>query len=321
MSAPGDAARVRRASLRVGILVALSSAVILAVGVGTLVLVLLRSARPEHEADHRPSADGDRFVVDLDHVLPWVVGLGLLTMLLLGIVAWLAARSAVRPLADALGVQRTFVADASHELRTPLTALTSRIQILERRAARGDAIDPTLRELRRDAAVMDDVLTDMLLTAEGDQSPEAPSDVAGCASAALALLHPFAEERGVTLTSTVPPARAAVPTTTLTRLCVALLDNAVQHSRPGTEVSLTSHSTARTVEIRVADAGPGVAPAERERIFERFARGAETGQRRGFGLGLALVRESARRYGGAVSIEHTSDRGTVFLLRVPAALN
>ena len=65
----------------------------------------------------------------------------LIGVVLLGLVAWLAALRSVRPLADALRMQRNFVSDASHELRTPLTALSSRIQILQRRHERGEPID------------------------------------------------------------------------------------------------------------------------------------------------------------------------------------
>jgi signal transduction histidine kinase len=73
------------------------------------------------------------------------------------------------------------------------------------------------------------------------------------------------------------------------------------------------------VELRVADSGSGIAAADRERVFERFARGADTGRRRGFGLGLALVQDVANRYGGSVAIETTSPAGTTFLLTLPLA--
>ena len=73
------------------------------------------------------------------------------------------------------------------------------------------------------------------------------------------------------------------------------------------------------MEIRVSDHGSGIDPADAERIFERFARGSETGRRRGFGLGLALVRDVLTRYSGRIEVESTSPSGTTFLITLPSA--
>ena len=94
--------------------------------------------------------------------------------MLLAVVAWLAALRSVRPLAEALRTQRNFVSDASHGLPTPLTALSNCVQILQRGHERGDPIDETIVDLRRDAVVMDEVLTDMLLSAEADAARAPP---------------------------------------------------------------------------------------------------------------------------------------------------
>jgi len=110
-----------------------------------------------------------------------------------------------------------------------------------------------------------------------------------------------------------------MPEVTLTRLCVALIDNAVYHSPRGAVVAVTATTAGHGIEVRVADQGPGIRPEDRARIFERFARGPETGRRRGFGLGLALVKDVASRVGGSVEVERTSPAGTTFLLSLPAA--
>lgn len=319
MSVEADRRRVRRAAVRVGVLVAVVSAAVVLGGIGVLVFVLFRAARPEHGESHGVRPDGDAVVVDLDRILPVVVILGLIGVVLLGLVGWLAARRAVRPLGEALATQRAFVSDASHELRTPLTALSSRIQLLQRRQAREEPTAELITELRRDVQVMDDVLTDMLLAAEGASSIDAVCDVARALARAVDTVAPLADDAGVTLRAGATVARAHIPEITLARLCVALLDNAVQHSPRGGEVDVTVDTDPQHVEIRVADRGPGIDPAHRERVFERFARSGEAGRRRGFGLGLALVREAATRYGGTVTIADTSPRGTVFALRLPSA--
>ncbi|WP_292835087.1 HAMP domain-containing sensor histidine kinase [Microbacterium sp.] len=314
-----DRARVQRASLRIGALVGGGSALVITAGVAILVAVLITTAEP---GDHRPGPirDGDRLVVDLDHVLPWVIGLGVLGVFVLALIAWWAARRAVRPLADALAAQRNFVSDASHELRTPLTALTSRIQIAQRRIEDRQALEETLTELRRDAARLDETLTDMLMIAEAAGAPDGRADVAAAMAAAASALEPLAAERRITVNvEAATLAQAAIPAVTLARLLSALLDNALQHAPHDSAIDLTATTAGRSIEIRVRDQGSGIASDDRERVFERFARGGETGRRRGFGLGLALVRETAARFGGTIAIEQTGPGGTTFRLTLPSA--
>lgn len=336
MSGSADRDRVRRTARQIGLWTGVASAVVIAVGAGILIAVILATSRPQGgdriTAGTRPDGfvlkDPDHIVVDVDRVVPWVIVLGVVGVALLGVIAWLTARRAVAPLEVALQAQRDFVADASHELRTPLTALSSRVQILQRRVARGEGIDDALERLRGDTAAMDDILTELLLAAQADQGPvsAAASDAAVAVRAAVELIRPIAESAGVELQADAGPGiSVAVPDVTLTRLCTALLDNAVQHAPRGTSVAIVvragSGATRGFAEFRVVDRGPGVRVEDRERIFTRFARGSETGRRRGFGLGLALVRDMATRYGGAVGIENTSESGTTFLLRLPLAVS
>ncbi|OJU42286.1 MAG: hypothetical protein BGN97_01630 [Microbacterium sp. 69-10] len=103
------------------------------------------------------------------------------------------------------------------------------------------------------------------------------------------------------------------------RAVIALLDNAVRYSPDGASVQLTATPTGRRAEIRVADHGPGLGDMDPERVFERFARSTASTERRGFGLGLALVRDIANRFGGSVEVERTSPTGTTFLLTLPRA--
>ncbi|MFJ4165032.1 sensor histidine kinase [Microbacterium sp. NPDC089698] len=335
MSGSADRDRVRRTARQIGLWTGVASAVVIAAGVGILIAVILATSRPQ--GDDRGTAgpgpgglpvdNPDHIVVDVDRVVPWVIVLGVIGVALLGVIAWLMARRAVAPLEVALQAQRDFVADASHELRTPLTALSSRVQILQRRVARGEGIDDALDRLRGDTAAMDDILTELLLAAQADQGPvpAAATDAAAAVRSAVELIRPIAESAGVELRAdAVPGIRVAVPEVTLTRLCTALLDNAVQHAPRGTPVAIVVGGGGVAVrglaEFRVVDRGPGVRVEDRERIFTRFARGPETGRRRGFGLGLALVRDVATRYGGSVGIESTSEAGTTFLLRLPSAL-
>lgn len=335
MTSSIDQARIRTAAWRVGAFVAVGATVVIAAGVAILVAVLLLTARPDDHHVMRPGEsdgpggsggsggsghpvpDGDRVVVDLDHVLPWVLVLGVVGVALLTVVAWLAARRSVRPLGEALALQRAFVADASHEMRTPLTALSARVQTLQRRHDRGDPIEPTIAALRADIDVLDEVLTDMLLAAEGAASG-GTGEVDSAIGAAVRTVAPLAEAAGVQVeANAVGSLRVRMPGPTLARVCIALLDNAIQHAPRGSRVTVSAQPEGDAVAIRVVDAGPGVPVDDQERIFERFARGAESGRRRGFGLGLALVREAATAAGGTIEIESTSPAGTTFRLTLP----
>lgn len=321
MSDQDDRRRVQRAALSIGLYVAIASAIVIAGGVGILLAVILVNRRPEgaeHDGGFPHEGSGDDFVIDADRLLPWVLVLGLLGVVLLALVAWLAARRSVRPLGDALRLQRNFVADASHELRTPLTTLTSRIQVLQRRQERGEPIEGTIVELRRDADMMTDVLTDLLLAAEGGAVATGAASVDDAVTSAVDSLRPLADEAGVTLTVDVrETATVALPSVTLVRLVVALVDNAVQHSPAGAAVTVTAVVEGGTAAIRVADHGSGIHGIAPDAVFERFARSTESGRRRSFGLGLSLVRDVAERAGGSVAVESTSDAGTTFLLRLP----
>jgi len=322
VSDAADRSRVHAAATRVGVFVGAGSAAVLVVGVSVLLVVLNTSARPEREHGGAPHPDSDRFVVDLDHIVWWIVALATAGAVLMALIGWIAARSAVRPLAAALGAQRRFVADASHELRTPLTAVSARVQLLQRRHDRDEAIDELLPLLRHDVEVMDAVLQELLLLAEGGAAeiPPGGADAVACARTAVGLLEPIASGHDVRMTLTpsdVPG--VAIPASTLTRLITVLLDNAVQHAPEGTEVELTLAVVDHAVEVRVRDHGPGVDPVDVERIFDRFARSGERGRRRGFGLGLALAREGAERFGGSVELTSTSAQGSTFTLRLPRA--
>lgn len=320
-----DSRRVRKAAVSVGLYVGIASAVIIAAGVGILVAVILLTSRPEGAEHGTPTGTGtgprDDLVVDADKVLPAVIVLGVIGVVLLGLVAWFAARRSVRPLELALRQQRNFVADASHELRTPLTTLTSRIQVLQRRHQRGQSIEESIAELRRDAAMMNDVLNDLLLAAEEGATITAdPTSVTAAVRSAVSAVGAIADESQVELRIEAPEDVAvSLPSVTLTRVVLALVDNAVQHSPSGSTVTVSVMRDGTTAAIRVIDQGQGITGIDIDRVFDRFARSSESGRRRGFGLGLSLVRDVAVRAGGSVAVEQSSETGTTFLLRLPIA--
>jgi signal transduction histidine kinase len=104
----------------------------------------------------------------------------------------------------------------------------------------------------------------------------------------------------------------------LHRLTVNLVENALVHTPPGTSVTVRVGEGGGWAILEVEDSGPGIPPDARERIFDRFVRGAgETGG--GSGLGLAIVRAVAERHGGSVEVSEGSAGGARFTVRLPVA--
>lgn len=255
-------------------------------------------------------------------------GVGVLISLL---VVTVLTRRMIRPLTQALEVQRRFVADASHELRAPLTVLYTRAQLLARRAeSHGDEqLATQATDLVDDARALSDIIDDLLESAStGAATARKDSvDLMEVATSVQQRMRELAESAGVDLEVVTPhPADAMIvrgSASALRRALVALVDNALSHGRPGGTVLLRLSRSSRRVEVAVVDDGSGVEPEFTESLFDRFARGDETltedARRRSYGIGLALVREIASAHGGDIRYTETPGGGATFTLRLPAA--
>ncbi|GAA2575101.1 HAMP domain-containing sensor histidine kinase [Dactylosporangium fulvum] len=236
-------------------------------------------------------------------------------------------RRAVRPLAQALALQRRFVADASHELRTPLAVLHTRAQLVQRRAARAvPAASPLLAEIDRltaDSRALGEVVEDLLLSAELEHRPAhgAPVDTGELVHDLVESLRPYAAERNVTLTVRMDEVAPVVHgvRSALRRALAALLDNAVAHVGDGGRVEVHAHAADGRILLGVHDNGDGVDPATIGRLMRRFARGTDDTGRpdRRFGLGLALVQEVVEAHGGKLRVAGEPGKGARFTLDLP----
>ena len=239
----------------------------------------------------------------------------------------LLGRRTVRPLADALALQRAFVADASHELRTPLTLLSTRAQLLDAQVRAGVADE----QLRRDAAaVVDDVhrlgevLEDLLIAADpATQEPVDDVDVGALAVQAADSARPHAERSGVVVevdTTGLPQELVVLGSApALRRAVLSLVDNAIEHTPTGGRVTVAVRRENRHVVVEVADTGPGIDPAAARDVLRRFHSGGQRAGRRHYGLGLALTNDVANRHGGSLQLlEPRPGTGAIFALRLPA---
>ncbi|HEX6296057.1 MAG TPA: HAMP domain-containing sensor histidine kinase [Burkholderiales bacterium] len=176
---------------------------------------------------------------------------------------------------ELVGAHKTLLANASHELRTPLARIRMALELPERRG-----------ELLQDIAELD-ALVDEILLASRLEAQEAIS-VENVDLLALAA-EECARYEGVELEG--EPVTMRGDARLLRRMIRNLLENARKHGRPPVKVTLGKRE--RKISLRICDSGPGVPPAEREKLFEPFYRG----------LGLSIVRQIARRHGGEARCE------------------
>jgi two-component system OmpR family sensor kinase len=214
--------------------------------------------------------------------------------------------------------QREFVADASHELRTPLTSILANLELLESelRGEEAEMVKSALRSSRR----MRGLVADLLLLARADAQRERvrePVDVGSVIRAAAGEAAPLAagHDLGVDVDNNLIVDGWRDD---LHRLVLNLIENALRHTPPGTDVRASAHAPdPEHVRIIVEDEGPGLPDQIRDRAFERFVRGAGDGGR-GSGLGLAIVSAVADGHGGTVSYEDRLNGGARFIVTLPA---
>jgi signal transduction histidine kinase len=221
---------------------------------------------------------------------------------------------------DALARQREFVADASHELRTPLTSILANLELLETDldGERREMAESALRSSRR----MRRLVADLLLLARADAGRgglREPIDLADVVSEAAAEAAPVAAGHELVVDLPRGGERPVVDGVAddLHRLALNLIENALAHTPPGTDVDVRLTTGDGHALLAVADAGPGVPDELGERIFDRFVRGGgETGGG-GSGLGLAIVRAVADQHGGTVAVDRSEAGGALFTVRLP----
>ena len=225
--------------------------------------------------------------------------------------------------------RRSFVATASHELRTPLTMLQGTMELLEEDLAddRLDIADAQAqvararRELLRLSSLAGELLDLSRLDASVPLRSE-PVELGELARAVAAEFALRADDRDVDLEVVPPrePCWSRGDPDAVARVVRILLDNALRYGPRGEPIGVTIGCDERHAHVEVADRGPGVHPAEREQIFERFQRGRSASAEAGFGLGLAIGRELAERMGGTLALAgEEGQTGTRFRLALPVA--
>jgi len=218
---------------------------------------------------------------------------------------------------------RRFIADASHELRTPVTALKNFNELLQGAAAddpaaRAEFLAESQTQLDRLEWITHNLLDLSRLEAGLIGLDVARHDAEELIRTAAAAFKTLAQEKNVTLSVQEPSSPLAVHCDRA-RIELALsnlLDNALKFTPAGGQVEIGIEQAAQNVRLWVQDSGPGIAPADRERIFERFYRGRDS-RVEGIGLGLAIVRSIVQAHGGQVMVEGEPGAGSRFVIELP----
>ncbi len=211
--------------------------------------------------------------------------------------------------------QRAFVADAAHELRSPLTSLRTQLEV---GVATGDP--PDAADLLAEVDRLSRLVNDLLMLARLDDAEPPPRRSVDVGSVVEQVAQRFADRRVPVTVAGEPAGRVDADPVALDRAVANIVDNAVRCA--ATAVTLNVGSTAAGVQVVICDDGPGIPRADRERVFERFARLQDSRDRDsgGSGLGLAIARELIRQQGGSVALADADPRDQRPGLRVVVSL-
>ncbi len=241
-------------------------------------------------------------------------------------IATIALPSELRPLVEsvnalmarlalALSAQRRFTADAAHELRTPLAALRLQMQLLEKAtspAMREEAMADMARGLDRATHLVQQLLQLARLMPDASDRTLHAVDLAGLVKSVVADFSTLAHARGIDLGAVMDPMAPGAGAVLgdaehLRMLLDNLVGNAVQYTPRGGQVDVRLRVAESFLALEVADSGPGIPTAERERVFDRFYRGtsalAAGNATQGTGLGLAIVKEVAERHSARIHLQ------------------
>jgi two-component system, OmpR family, sensor kinase len=246
-----------------------------------------------------------------------------------------AFNGVVDRLEAALAVRRQFLADASHELRTPVSISRTAAEVaLNREGRTEDEYRDALAVIAKQQTHLARIVSDMLTLARGDATdwPMAPTDfyLDELVAEAVDAMEGLAAAGHVDLhTETPAELRMRGDESLLRQMVVNLVENAIRHTPSGGTVRVKVTAERDEVVIAVEDTGQGIPEADRDRVFERFVRVANSGNpggememhhTPGTGLGLAIARRIARTHGGDVRLVSTGPTGTHFGATLPRVL-
>lgn len=223
----------------------------------------------------------------------------------------------------AFAAQRAFISDAAHELRSPLTALRLQLQLLDRAPDEAAGVEARTRlgtAVERAIHLVEQLLT--LARSEPQEGATADVetvDLSAAAAEGIRDTHDLAMARNIDLgLEAAPRLQVRGDPEALRTLVRNLVDNAARYTPVGGAVQVRTFEQAHEAVLEVSDNGPGIPPADRERVFDRFYRRAAA-QENGTGLGLAIVKAIAERHGARIVLREVAGGGLHVAVSFPNA--
>ena len=221
---------------------------------------------------------------------------------------------------ESLTAQQRFASDAAHELRTPLTALKLQVQLAQRAKtpeAQQKCFVKLNEGINRATRLVSQLLTLARLDPDARSKPVSTIRLAPLAMSVAEDMTPIAAQKSISVRAIAEEAQLDGMEDAVRLMISNLTDNAVRYTPEGGHIEIRTKAEGENVVIEVADDGPGIAPEERERVFDRFYRALGT-KTSGTGLGLAIVKRIVDIHCGTIEIDDgIGGRGTCFRLRFP----
>lgn len=238
-----------------------------------------------------------------------------------GIAAWVLAARTLRPIRQAHARQRRFVADASHEMRTPLAGIRASAEGALLGATTPDDLRAALATVLDSAERLSTITDDLLTLARADEVPASHREPIDLSVTVAETVERYREAHGPVAPVSLAlgaDLRVVADRAEVERIVGNLLDNALRYGGSGGPPSVRTRGHERDVVVEISDAGPGIAAADLERIFEPFYRvSAHAADPSGSGLGLAIAASLARRNGGVLTVASEPGAGATFRLTLP----
>ncbi|MGC3961161.1 MAG: ATP-binding protein [Verrucomicrobiota bacterium] len=221
--------------------------------------------------------------------------------------------------------QKQFTADASHELRTPLAVLISEAQTTLARPRSETEYRETIETCLATAQQMRKLTEALLELARYDSGIEsmtcAPVDLAGIAADVAKLVRPLATERQLEIITELASAPTLGAADRLSQVITNLLSNAIEYSKPGGKIRVTTRVQDKEVFLTVQDEGAGIGPDDLPHIFKRFHRADKSRSRANghSGLGLSICQSIVEAHGGEIAVASQLGEGSTFTICLPTA--
>lgn len=216
--------------------------------------------------------------------------------------------------------QKQFIAHASHELRTPITVINSVLENIS--CGRTEEEQKWFGVIKNEVGMISSVVNDLMFLSRIDakqvEANKKPVEISGILLEALITAEIMALPKEISINvSELAEAEISADETMIRQLFSILLNNAIQYTQSGGEISLLCHKSGLRVEIVIKDNGAGIDSKNMRHIFKRFYRAGKTANKSNMGLGLAIAKWIVHQHKGKIRVESEIGKGSVFIISLP----